>query len=123
LTGTPDRATRDSPIGAAGSDLRLGDSSASPAQGAKVWTFPRHDPADATPRVKLERDRANLKSLEHREAELVRRVVTLKERRAFFPNEVSGRQVAELETKLVDLRVQIGEIRVDIDALSPDFDW
>jgi hypothetical protein len=86
-----------------------------------VWTFPYHDPT--TPRAKLERAQAYLKSFEYREAELVRRLVTLKERHAFFPNEVTERQVDELEMKLLELRGRIDEIRTDIDALLPDRDW
>jgi hypothetical protein len=49
-------------------------------------------------------------NFEHREAELVRRLVVLRERHAFFPNEVSERQVSELARKLDELRAQIDSI-------------
>ena len=49
-----------------------------------------------------------------REAELVRRVVVLSERHAFFPNEVSERQVSELSRKLDELRAQIDSVRAEL---------
>jgi len=43
-----------------------------------------------------------------------RRVVVLSERHAFFPNEVSERQVSELSRKLDELHAQINSVRAEL---------
>lgn len=53
----------------------------------------------------------SLVRLERCEADLLPRLVKLKERHAFFPNEVTERQVIELQRKLNDLRVEIETLR------------
>ena len=65
-------------------------------------------------RAQAEKATSELKYLEHREAELVRRLALLGERHAFFPDEVSQRQVEELSRKLTELRGQIDATRADI---------
>jgi hypothetical protein len=65
-------------------------------------------------RSQTEQALSALKHLEHRESELVRRLVVLRERHAFFPQEVSERQVSELARKLDELREQIDTIKADL---------
>ena len=60
-----------------------------------------------------EQTTSELKHLEHREADLVRRLDVLRERHSFFPNEVSERQVSELSRKLDDLHTQIESRRAE----------
>jgi hypothetical protein len=71
------------------------------------------------PRTHAAKAASELKYLGHREAELVRRLVILGERHAFFPNEVSERQVTELARKLEELRGRIAAI----EAASPAEQW
>jgi hypothetical protein len=73
-----------------------------------------------SPRAQTEKTTSELKTLRHREAELVRRMVIVSERRAFFPNEVSERQVEELSRKLDDLRSRIATIEAQMPA---DLAW
>jgi hypothetical protein len=72
------------------------------------------------PRAQREKAASELKSLGHREAELVRRLVILSERHAFFPNEVSERQVTELARKLDELRAQIDSVRAELAPRAVD---
>jgi hypothetical protein len=67
-------------------------------------------------RAQADKAASELKYLEHREAELVRRLTVLGERHAFFPNEVSERQVDELSRKLDELRQQIDSVRGQLPA-------
>ena len=80
------------------------------------WTFHQVEGAEVSLRAQTEKATSELRQLEHREAELVRRLVLLRERHAFFPNEVSERQVTELSGKLDDLRAQVDAVRA---GLSP----
>jgi|tagenome__1003787_1003787.scaffolds.fasta_scaffold16378467_1 cell division protein FtsB len=73
-----------------------------------------------SPRAQTEKTTSELKTLRHREAELVRRMVIVSERRAFFPNEVSERQVEELSRKLDELRSRIATIEAQMPA---DLAW
>jgi hypothetical protein len=73
-----------------------------------------------SPRAQTEKTTSELKTLRHREAELVRRMVIVSERRAFFPSEVSERQVEELSRKLDDLRSRIATIEAQMPA---DLAW
>jgi hypothetical protein len=72
------------------------------------------------PRTQTERAASELKSLRHREADLVRRLVIVSERHAFFPNEVSERQVEELARKRDELRDRITSIEAELPA---DVGW
>jgi cell division protein FtsB len=72
------------------------------------------------PRAQTEKATSELKTLRHREAELVRRIVIVSERHAFFPNEVSRRQVEELARKLDELRERITSIEAELPA---DLAW
>ncbi|MDX6414013.1 MAG: hypothetical protein QOH23_1423 [Gaiellaceae bacterium] len=54
---------------------------------------------------------SRLAELEHREGNLVRRIVVLKERHAVTPHEVTWRQVSELDERLRDVRTQIDGLR------------
>jgi hypothetical protein len=54
---------------------------------------------------------SRLAELEHREGNLVRRMVVLKERHAVAPHEVTWRQVSELDQRLLDVRHQIDGLR------------
>jgi hypothetical protein len=67
-----------------------------------------------SPRRLAEKATSELKYLGHREAELVRRLVILGERHAFFPNEVSERQVNELSQKLQELRERTASIEAEM---------
>jgi hypothetical protein len=66
------------------------------------------------PRAQSEQAASELKYLGHREAELVRRLVILSERHAFFPNEVSERQVSEVARKLEELRERMASIGAEL---------
>jgi chromosome segregation ATPase len=81
------------------------------------WTFHTADQSQKTPRAQAEQTASHVKHLEHREADLVRRLVTLKERHAFFPHEVTNRQIDELAAKLEQLRTELDTARAD---LPPD---
>ena len=72
------------------------------------------------PRAHTEKATSELKGLRHREAELVRRLVIVSERHAFFPNEVSERQVEELARKRDELRERITSIE---DGLATEVGW
>jgi hypothetical protein len=72
------------------------------------------------PRAQTEKATSELKGLRHREAELVRRLVIVSERHAFFPNEVSERQVEELARKRDELRARITSIE---DGLATEVGW
>jgi hypothetical protein len=79
-----------------------------------TWTFHEAKRSEMSLRARAEHAASELKHLEHREAELVRRLVILRERHAFFPNEVSERQVGELSRKLGGLREQIDAVRAEL---------
>ena len=79
-----------------------------------TWTFHQAEGSEMSLREQTEHAASELKQLEHREAELVRRVVVLSERHAFFPNEVSERQVRELSRKLDELRARIDSVRAEL---------
>lgn len=64
-------------------------------------------------RAKTQQGTSELKHLEHREADLMRRLDVLRERHSFFPNEVSERQVSELSRKLDELHRQIESLRAE----------
>ena len=82
-----------------------------------TWTFHTADRSESSPRAQAEPAASHVKHLEHREAELVRRLITLKERHAFFPNEVTNRQIDELAAKLEQLRAELDAAR---GGLPPD---
>jgi len=75
------------------------------------WTFHSAEGSSDNRRVDEEHIASLIKRLEHREAETVRRLVTLSERHAFFPNEVTDRQVNELTAKLEELRNELDVAR------------
>lgn len=54
---------------------------------------------------------SRLAELEHREGNLVRRIVVLKERHAVTPHEVTWLQVSELDQRLREVRLQIDGLR------------
>jgi hypothetical protein len=81
-----------------------------------VWTFHTADPSEPTARGKLADAASRLHDLEHQEAELVKRLVMLKERHAFAPREVTGRQVAALASKLEAVRAEVDAVRVILPA-------
>jgi hypothetical protein len=80
------------------------------------WMFPKVEGSPMSARAQADQAASDLKYLEHREAELVRRLTVLGERHAFFPNEVSERQVDELARKLDELRQQIDSVRAQLPA-------
>ena len=57
-------------------------------------------------------DASLLAELEHREGNLVRRLVGLEERYAQTPQDAIGRQVSELAQNLADVRSQIDRLRI-----------
>ncbi len=59
---------------------------------------------------------SRLAELEHREGNLVRRIVVLKERHAVTPHEVTWQQVSELDQRLRDVRLQIDGLRQRLSA-------
>ena len=75
------------------------------------WTFHTADGSERTRRADTEEAASQVKHLEHREAELVRRLAVLEERHEFFPNDVTSRQVDELTAKLDALRMQLEAAR------------
>jgi hypothetical protein len=79
-----------------------------------VWTFHSAERSQPTRRSRIEAATSRLRNLEHREAELVQRLVLLGERHAVMPAEVTDRQVAELSAKLDDLRGQIDAVRAEL---------
>jgi archaellum component FlaC len=81
-----------------------------------TWTFHTADRSEENRRGRVEEVESQVKHLEHLEAMLVRRLVTLRERRAFYPNEVSARQVTELDAKLEELRARIDTLRTEVPA-------
>jgi predicted nucleic acid-binding Zn-ribbon protein len=52
--------------------------------------------------------------LERREAEIERRLTRLQDRHGQFPNEMSGRQLNELNTEHIRVRQQITTIRAQL---------
>lgn len=84
-----------------------------------TWTFHTADRSQQNLRSETEQAASRVRHLEHREADLVRRLVALRERHAFFPNEVTDRQVAELSAKLGQLRSRLDAARAE---LGPDSD-
>jgi hypothetical protein len=80
------------------------------------WMFPNVEGSPMSVRAQADKAASELKYLEHCEAELVRRLTVLGERHAFFPNEVSERQVDELARKLDELRQQIDSVRAQLPA-------
>jgi hypothetical protein len=79
-----------------------------------MWTFHTRRRSEPTERSRIEEARSRLRHLEQREAELVRRLVILRERNAFFPNEVTERQVDELAAKLDALRADVDAVRAEL---------
>jgi hypothetical protein len=75
------------------------------------WTFHSAEGSSQNRRVEDQHIASHIKHLEHLEAELVRRLVTLTERHAFFPNEVTDRQVKEVAAKLQALRNDLDAAR------------
>jgi len=81
------------------------------------WTFHTAEQPKTTPRAQAEQMASHIKHLEHREADHVRRLVALKERHAFFPNDVTGRHIEELAAELEELRTELDSLR---EHLPPD---
>lgn len=84
------------------------------------WTFHSAEGSAPGHRVDDEHVVSHIKNLEDREAELVRCLLALKERRAFFPNEVTEGQVKELAARLQETR---NELDVARSVLPPHHDW
>jgi len=82
------------------------------------WTFHSAEGSTQNRRQDNEHIASHIEHLEHREAEILRRLETLNERHAFFPNEVSDRQVRELTTKLENVRGELDLARSV--TLQPD---
>jgi hypothetical protein len=76
-----------------------------------TWTFHSADHPEPTARARAEERTSRLHRLQHREADLVRRLVVLEERHAIAPSELTGREVAELTAKLDELRAEIDDLR------------
>ncbi len=79
-----------------------------------MWTFHTADPTEPTVRARLADAASQLRYLEHQEAELVKRLVVLKERHAFAPREVTERQVAALASKLEAVRAEVDAARAGL---------
>jgi hypothetical protein len=84
------------------------------------WTFHSAEGSSQNRRVEDQRIASRIKHLEHLEAELVRHLVTLTDRHAFFPNEVTDQQVKEVAAKLQELRNELDVAR-GVHPLSPDW--
>lgn len=76
-----------------------------------MWTFHTADRSEPTVRGTRADAESKLRHLEHQEAELVKRLVVLKERHAFAPREVTERQVAALDSKLEAVRAEVDAAR------------
>jgi hypothetical protein len=76
-----------------------------------MWTFHSAHRAKPTQRSSAEEATSRLRHLAHRELDLVSRLSVLHERRELYPNEVTERQVAELDQKLDDIRAEIELLR------------
>jgi hypothetical protein len=86
-----------------------------------TWHFPDSEPPGETHQPASDEAGGaflRLSVLEEMEADLVRNLVTLKERHAFTPNEVTMRQVTALEEKLADIRLLIDHARERSDRHS-----
>ena len=77
------------------------------------WTFHQAECTQPTARARAERRESDLRHLQQREAGLVRHLVALRERHAFYPNAVTERQVTELAAKLEQLRARIDDLRAE----------
>jgi cell division protein FtsB len=84
-----------------------------------TWIFPRREDDQATPRVIAEKRESELHYLHHREADLVERLVILRDRHTYHPNEVTERQVSELAAKLDVLRARIDDLKAAIERRAP----
>ena len=76
-----------------------------------TWHFPNSAPSPDIVTAEVGAESLRLAELEEMEAAFVRNLVTLKERHAFTPNEVTMRQVTALEEKLADIRMAIDQSR------------
>ena len=88
-----------------------------PASG--VWVFHSADRHGSTERSRAEETESQLKVLGHRELDLVSRLAVLYERAELYPQEVTKRQVAELNRKLDEIRSEIDALRAE----PRDHDW
>ncbi len=70
-------------------------------------------------RSRHEETESQLKLLGHRELDLVSRLAVLYERAELYPQEVTKRQVAELNRKLDEIRSEIDVLRAE----PRDHDW
>jgi hypothetical protein len=77
------------------------------------WTFHSADRSHPTRRSIAEDRESRLRTLKHRELDLVSRLSILFERRELYPREVTKRQVAELNRRLDDVRAEIDQLRAD----------
>ena len=82
-----------------------------PATG--VWVFHSADRKGASARSRAEETESKLKLLGHRELDLVSRLAVLYERAELYPQEVTKRQVAELNRKLDEIRAEIDSLRAE----------
>jgi hypothetical protein len=114
------QATSNAPFRPSKPNLRPGDNQPPLHDGATSmgWTFQSAEGSTQNRRRDNEHIASHIKHLEHREAEILRRLETLNERHAFFPNEVSDRQVRELTTKLENVRGELDLARSV--TLQPD---
>src|SRR4051812_34294036 len=85
---------------------------------AMTWRFDgavahsRREGAHVRPLAAENRLAARLADLERHEADLVRRLIILKERYAFTPSEVTWERVEELSIGLTGIRHEIDRLRV-----------
>jgi cell division protein FtsB len=80
-----------------------------------VWVFHSAERSGPTARSIAEEKRSRLKTLRHRELDLVSRLSVLYERSELYPREVTKRQVAELNRKLDEIRAEIDALRAEVD--------
>ena len=79
-----------------------------------MWTFQSADRSQPTSRSIAEEAESRLRNLEHRELDVVSRLSVLHERRELYPDEVTDRQVAELDRRLDEIRAQIDQVRAEL---------
>ena len=79
-----------------------------------VWRFEPVDRSQPTARSIAEHAESRLRNLAHRELDLVFRLSVLYERRELYPDEVTDRQVAELDRRLDEIRAQIERARAEL---------
>jgi chromosome segregation ATPase len=79
-----------------------------------MWTFHRGNRSQESARARVEAAESRLHNLEYRELDLITRLGVLQDRRELYPQEITGRQVEELDRRLDEIRAEIASLRADL---------